>query len=182
MKRCIAVLLSVCCINSIATAQRLEIVDAQSEVRFSIKNFGIPVQGSFIGLKGEVAFYENNLAGSNINVSVSTATVNTGIGARDGHLRKEDYFDVGKYPIISFNSVEIVRGSVLGSYIVKGTLSIKGIAKTININFKATKQGRGYLFTGEFTVNRRDFGVGGSSFILSDNVTVKLSVQAAVPN
>lgn len=180
MGRGIFFLILLICLGSHTYGQRFKVVGEQSEIKFTVKNFGIPVQGSFSGLKGEIIFDENSLAGSHISLSIGSGTVNTGIGARDGHLRKADYFDVGKYPTMSFTSDEITKGSGAGGFVVKGILSIKGVAKPISITCNATKQGGGWLFNGEFTVNRREYGVGGGSFILSDIVSVKFSVQTAL--
>jgi polyisoprenoid-binding protein YceI len=57
-------------------------------------------------------------------------------------------------------------------------ITIKGVTKPVEFGFGATPKNGGYAFDGEFTINRRDFGVGGSSISLSDNLTVALSVFA----
>jgi polyisoprenoid-binding protein YceI len=59
-----------------------------------------------------------------------------------------------------------------------GNLTIKGVTKPIEFGFGATPKNGGYLFDGEFKINRRDFGVGGNSVSLSDKLTVTLSVFA----
>jgi polyisoprenoid-binding protein YceI len=59
-----------------------------------------------------------------------------------------------------------------------GNLIIKGVSKEIKFPFKATPKDDGFLFEGEFKINRRDFKVGGNSLSLSDDVTVSLSVFA----
>jgi len=59
-----------------------------------------------------------------------------------------------------------------------GNLTIKGVTKPVEFGFSASPQNGGYVFDGEFKINRRDFGVGESSVSLSDNLTVTLSVFA----
>src|SRR5215208_240786 len=81
--------------------------DAGSKVRFVIKNFGINTGGTFEGLTGNIIFDPANLASASFNVSVDGKTVDTDVEARDNHLRKEEYFDVEKYPRLSFRSTKI---------------------------------------------------------------------------
>jgi len=65
-----------------------------------------------------------------------------------------------------------------GYYYLFGNLTIKGVTKEVKFPFTATAKDGGYLFEGSFKLNRRDFGVGGSSLSLGDDLTVSLSVLA----
>ncbi len=165
-------------LHSTGWGQEYSPVDKSSAIKFSIKNFGLPVGGSFTGLQGTIHFNSSALALSMFNVSVDANTVNTGMGARDNHLRKEEYFNVQKYPILSFVSKQITAGDKPGKYLLTGTFTIKGISKQISLPFTVVSQNDGLLFTGECKLNRKDFKVGGSSFVLSDNLMVSLSVFA----
>ena len=153
-------------------------VDAGSKVHFVIKNFGIKTGGDFTGLKGSIEFDPVNFAASSFNVTVDAATINTDNSSRDGHLKKSEYFDVAKYKVISFKSTKVVKSSVAGRFYVYGDLTIKGVTKPVEFGFGATPKNGGYVFDGEFTINRRNFGVGGSSVSMSDNLNVSLSVFA----
>jgi polyisoprenoid-binding protein YceI len=152
-------------------------VDERTSVKFSIKNFGFSTGGSFTGLKGNIQFDINNPATASFAVTVDAASVNTDNSARDKHLRKEEYFDVAKYPLIGFKSTNITRDAA-GKFLITGSLTIKGVTKQIAFPFKAVAQNNGYLFSGLFTINRRDFSVGGNSMVLADNVQVSLTVFA----
>ena len=156
-------------------AQQYTPVDAESSVKFLIKNFGLNVDGSFKGLRGKMIFNPANSGESGFNVSVDAASVNTGNGTRDNHLRKDDYFDVIKYPTINFVSTKIIATGKPGQYTVDGNFTIKGISKPVSFPFVVSNNGN--LFTGEFKINRRDFKVGGNSWFLSDDVTVTLNVS-----
>lgn len=156
-------------------AQDYTPVDSSSAIKFSIKNFGIRVYGSFKGLKGRVSFNPANLAASSINVSVDATTINTGNGSRDGHLKKEEYFNTAKFPQISFTSTKISNSTRAGTLYIEGKVTIKGVTKILSFPFTATPKPGGYLFAGEFNLNRRDFGVGGSSLVMSDNLTVSIT-------
>lgn len=159
-------------------SQALTIVESNSTVKFKIKNFGFnTVDGSFTGLQGTISFDPNNLASCSFNVSVAANTVNTGITKRDNHLRKEEYFDVNKYPRIKFVSTKVTKSTKDGVLFMFGKLTIKNTTKDVSFPFTATPQQNGYVFKGEFKINRIDFGVGGSSTV-GDNATILLNVFA----
>ena len=151
-------------------------VDAGSDVKFSIKNFGLSVTGTLKGLQGKIIFDPANPPAASFNVTVDVATINTGNGARDKHLKKEDYFDEANHPKITFISSKVTGKA--GTYTVVGQLNIKGISKQITFPFTATAGKNSYQFAGQFTINRRDFKVGGSSWVLSDELTVTLNISA----
>ncbi len=158
-------------------AQRLVPKAEGSSVGFAIKNFGLTVNGSFTGLQGAVAFNPANPTAANFNVTVDAGTVNTGNNSRDGHLKKEDYFNSTAFPKISIVSTKVSNAGKAGSYLFEGVVTIKGKAKNISFPFTAVASGDGYLFEGSFKINRRDFKVGGSSLVLSDMLTVNLKIK-----
>ena len=176
MKKHILLITTAIFLSYILVAQNFLPTDDGSEIKFTIKNLGLNVSGNFKGLKGNMVFDKANLSMSSFNVSVEVATINTGIEARNNHLKKEEYFDVAKYPEISFVSKKISNSTKEGELFLEGDITIKGVAKSISFPFTATAKGNDYLFEGEFMLNRRDFGVGGSSLIMADNLTVSLSV------
>ena len=159
-------------------AQNYVPVAAGSAIKFSIKNFAVNVGGSFTGLKGTIHFNEADQASAMFDVTVDANSVNTGNNGRDNHLKKEEYFYVQKYPAIRFVSKHVITPGEPGLFTMTGIMMIKGVSKEISFPFNVTKQQDGLLFTGTVKLNRRDFKVGGSSLILSDNLTVSLSVFA----
>ena len=161
-----------------AFGQNYTPTDAGSKVRFVIKNFGINTGGTFEGLTGSILFDPANLAGASFNVSVDAKSVDTDMEARDNHLRKEEYFDVEKYPKLSFRSTKITTTNKEGYLFMFGVITIKNISKEISFPFQQTSKDGGVLFEGEFKLNRRDFGVGGKSFSMSDELNVELSIFA----
>jgi polyisoprenoid-binding protein YceI len=140
-------------------------------IGFVIKNAGFNVDGSFKGLTYKLKFDDGG-ANDVINASVDASTINTNNGARDKHLRKSDYFDVEKYPKISLKSVSFTKLST-GKY--KGTfkLTIKATTKTVEIPFTFNKG----AFEGEVEINRLDYGVGESSWVLSNTVKIKVKIN-----
>jgi len=160
-----------------SVAQEYHPAEQGSSVTFKIKNFGFTVDGSFTGLQGTILFDPKDPAKASFDVSVDAASVNTDNDPRDSHLKKEDYFDVQNYPRIRFVSTSITPGGKDGKYTISGKLTIKTTTKDISFPFTASPMGNDYIFGGEFTINRKDFGVGGSS-TLSNSLTVSLAVLA----
>ncbi len=153
-------------------------VDDGSSVHFVIKNFGIKTGGDFTGVKGSIKFDPVNFTSSVFDVTIEANTIDTDNSSRDGHLRKAEYFDVAKFKTIGFKSTKVIKSSVAGRFFIYGDLTIKGVTKPVEFGFGATPKDGGYVFDGEFTINRRDFGVGGNSISLSDKLTVSLKVLA----
>jgi polyisoprenoid-binding protein YceI len=170
----IASLLTIVMVANLAMAQ-YKPVDNGSSIHFTIKNFGIGTGGSFTGLLGDIKFDINDLVGANFNVSIDANSINTGNETRDNHLRQETYFDVKNYPRISFVSTKITNSTKAGVLFVSGKLTIKNQSKDVSFPFTATPSGNGYLFKGTFNIDRKDFGVGGTSTI-SNNLEIQLNI------
>lgn len=153
-------------------------VDAGSSVKFHIRNFGFGVTGGFTGLSGKIQFDPAHLGDAVIDVSVDASTVNTDNSMRDDHLRRPDYFDAQKYPRIRLVSTTVSQGSKKGVFLFSGKLMLKNHVKELSFPFTAEAQGGGgYRFKGGFSINRKEFEVGGTSTI-SDNLDVELDVIA----
>ncbi len=147
------------------------------QVKFKIRNAGLNVDGVFTGLQTTIKFDPNAAAESYILASVESKTVNSDNSMRDNHLKKSDYFDVVKYPKITIESTGI---TLENAQHYKGVfkITIKNKTKELTIPFTFVEKDGKATFEGKFVINRKDFGIGGSSFILSDNVeiVVKLNV------
>lgn len=159
-------------------AQSLTPVDNESKLHFVINNFGIATGGDFTGLTGSIKFDPADLATAEFDVSVDANSVDTDIEARDNHLRKAEFLDVKNFPRISFKSTKVSKTNKDGFLYMFGNITIKGVTKDVKFPFTATPKNGGYLFEGNFRLNRRDFGVGKNSVSLSDDLTVSLSVFA----
>jgi polyisoprenoid-binding protein YceI len=157
------------------TAQQLQLKDNESAINFTINNFGIPTRGTLKELTGSIVWMQQQPSLSKIQATVQTETINTGITARDNHLKKESYFDIAKYPTIAIvsNSISLEKAN---TYIFEGSLTIKNKLQKISFPFTVQKTDKGFLFEGNFEINRRDFNVGGNSLSLADKVKVNLRV------
>lgn len=149
---------------------------SKSKVAFKIKNAGINVNGTFDSFECVIQYNPKAHAPSAISGTIQVSAINTGIEARDKHLRKEEFFDVEKYPTITFESTQILKTS--SGFEADGNLMIKGVKKAVKIPFTYTGSDAGGVFEGTLTLNRRDYAVGGSSVTMSDEVEIALTVTA----
>jgi polyisoprenoid-binding protein YceI len=159
----------------IASAQ-YKPVDKESSLKFTIANFGFDVHGSFGGFQGNITFDLQNPATASFDVTIDASTINTDNSSRDKHLKEDNYFDVANYPRIRFLSTKITGKG--GAFTMNGHLTIKGKSKDVSFPFTASPADDGYLFKGSFKINRKDFGIGGTSTI-SNELEVVLNVHAA---
>ena len=164
-------------IQAACFGQEYKPTDQGSTIAFEIKNFGFNSKGSFSGLEGKITWDPKDPSKAAFDVSINAASVNTDNETRDNHLRKESYFDVEKYPRIRLVSTGVSGPDNTGHYTFNGKLTMKNTTKDISFPFIATPMADDVIFKGGFTINRRDFDVGGGS-TLSNNLTVSLTVLA----
>ncbi len=178
MMKFFLIFLLFCSLNT--HAQSLTPVDSSSKVHFVIKNFGINTGGNLSGLKGNITFFPDSLSACKFNVSVRVSTIDTDNNMRDKSLASDEYFDAEKFPSITIESAKIEKTNktAAGFYYFNGSLTIKGVTKNISFPFQAKEENNGFLFTGNFDINRMDFGLGQQSIVLSNQASVTLSVFA----
>ena len=150
---------------------------AGSTIQFKIKNLGFNVTGALGGIAGQIHFDPAHPEDAAFDVTVEAGTIDTENGMRDDHLRGESYFNVQRYPRIRLVSTHISPHKK-GSYLFTGQLTIKDHTKEVSFPFTAAEaRGGGYRFMGAFTINRKDFDIGGFSTI-SNELEVTLDVTA----
>jgi polyisoprenoid-binding protein YceI len=139
-------------------------VDAShSSVAFSVRHLMVSkVRGRFTAFTGSATIAANPLE-SRIDATVELGSVDTSDAGRDEHLRGEDFFDVAKFPTMTFNSTKITEDG--GDYKLEGNLTIKGVTKPVvfDLEFEGTGTDpwgntRGG-FSAETEINRKDWGL-----------------------
>jgi polyisoprenoid-binding protein YceI len=172
------------------TAQSTWAIDAaHSQVGFAVKHLMIStVRGRFTGVAGTVQVDERDWTKSIANITIDTATVGTGQSDRDAHLRSADFFDVEKYPAITFVSTRIEPGDK-GHFTLVGDLTIHGVTREVAL--ACTEEGRGgdpwggerIAFSATTAIDRRDFGLTWSQaletggLVVSNVVKISLEVE-----
>lgn len=163
-------------------------VDADhSGVNFTIRHFVSNVPGLFKDYEGTIVYDKDNPAGSKVEFTVQAASIDTGNADRDKHLRSADFFDVEKFPTLTFTSTA-VKAQDKDTLEVTGDLTMHGVTKqvTIPVDFLGTAKtpnGEKAGFETTFTLNRKDYGiiwnrVMDTGPVLGEDVKVTISVEA----
>ncbi len=159
-----------------------------STIDFSVKHMMFAtVHGRFDGFRGTIRFDRDRPNDAEVEVEIDAATIDTGTGARDAHLRSADFLDTEHFPIATFHSTSVEGGE---SFVINGELTIRDITHPIPL--KAEYQGRGVHPSGvevagfEATgkLNRKDFGLNwnqaleSGGVLVSDEVKIDITLQA----
>ena len=166
MKRFFATLLAFFVIPIFAYGASWQIDPDHSSFQFKVRHLMVSnVKGDFTKVKGMVTIDEQNISNLNVEITIDAASVNTGHAKRDEHLRSADFFDVTKYPIITFVSKKIEK---TGANMLKviGDLTIRGVTKEMAVDVEgptAEVKDPGGNFrrgaTATAKINRQDFGI-----------------------
>ncbi|ACU59805.1 YceI family protein [Chitinophaga pinensis] len=141
---------------------------------YSIKFSGSGANGIFKDLKGQVVFDEKNPAASKFDVTIAVSSINTGNGLKNTHAKGGKWFDASKFPTIHFVSSKVTKTAT--GYDAQGELEMHGVKKPFTIPFTFAKNGNGGTFTGNFDVNRVDFGIGEAGGRVDDVFKLQVSV------
>lgn len=171
-----------------ASAQVSWKVDAShSKLGFSVTHMMVSeTEGKFKVYSGQVSSKtEMDFTDATISFSVDAASINTEDEKRDGHLKSPDFFDVAKYPSISFKSTSMKpSGKGATSYNVEGDLTMHGVTKKVKfLAIGAAKTVKdpygnirnGFKITG--TINRKDFGLNWNAALEAGGVAVSEEVK-----
>jgi polyisoprenoid-binding protein YceI len=161
-----------------------------SAAQFSVRHLGVStVRGAFTKVSGTVQYDAANLSKSSIQATIDAASVDTRVEMRDNDLRSPNFFDVQKYPTITFQSKK-VEAAGAGKLKVTGDLTIHGVTKEVVLDVDgptpAVKDpmGKDRLRMGASAttkINRNDFGVSGRPGIVGDDITITLDVEMTAP-
>jgi polyisoprenoid-binding protein YceI len=156
-----------------------------SEVSFKIRHMLAKVSGRFTKFSGEIKVDTKDISKSSVAVSIDAASINTDNEMRDGHLKKPDFFDVEKYPVITFKSTS-VKEVAKGKLEVTGDFTLRGVTKRITfpITNAGTQPGMkpgtvvaGFV-DGALSINRSDYGITYGAGMVGDEVAISLNVEA----
>lgn len=135
-----------------------------SEIGFTARHAMVTkVRGSFTEFSG-TASSEENLNNAQVNVEIDVNSADTRNADRDGHLKTGDFFEVEKFPKITFTSTEVTANDD-ETLVVTGDLTIKDVTKSVTIDFEFNGEAVDPFgntrvgFEGQTTINRKDFGL-----------------------
>jgi polyisoprenoid-binding protein YceI len=174
-------------VAEMTTAQSYEIDKDHSKVSFEVAHLVIStVTGEFKKFKGTFKFNPEDFSQTQIEASAEAASVDTSVKKRDDHLKSPDFFDVKKYPSMTFKSTSAKKTGDK-TFDLVGDLTIRGVTKTatFKINYKGqikSKYNVTQAFKGTSEINRKDFGVNFQNIVESgpvvgDTVTINITCE-----
>ena len=171
------------------TATRTYKIDkSHSEAVFQVRHLVTKVRGRFTDFEGAIEYNEASPELSTVNFSIKTASIDTAEGDRDKHLRSPDFFEVDKYPELTFRSKKMTKRG--DAYDVTGDLTIHGVTKEVVLpvahlgKAKDPWGGERLGFEVETSLNRKDYGLAFNvaletgGFLVGDEVKISIEIQA----
>jgi polyisoprenoid-binding protein YceI len=164
--RSIASLLTLVAAASSASAGTWQVDPAHSAAQFSVKHLMVStVRGQFQKMSGTVDLDESDMTKSKIHLTIDPSSIDTREPKRDAHLKSPDFFDVEKFPTMTFESTAVTKSGD-GTYDVTGDLTMHGITHPVTLKVDGPtdaiknpwgKSVRGVTATG--TIQRKDWGL-----------------------
>jgi polyisoprenoid-binding protein YceI len=185
-----AAVLSVLAFSTAWSADVYDIDAQHSQVGFTVKHLGIStVPGKFEKFSGTITLGKPDPTAAKVAAVIEADSVNTGVEARDKHLKSPDFFDAAKFTTLKFVSV---KNSPLkdGQFVMEGKLTMHGVTKPVKMDVQfggSAKDPWGSeraAFTATGTVNRKDFGMvwnkvlDNGGVMVSDEVKITLQIEA----
>jgi polyisoprenoid-binding protein YceI len=173
-----------------AAVETYKIDPGHSQVGFSIRHFFSKIPGKFNTYEGTIALDPQDLSKSVVEVSIDTASIDTGNKDRDSHLQSPDFFDAQKFPKMTFKSTSIVPQGT-NKATMKGDLTMHGVTKPVTLDVEILGMGTGMGgrktagFEAKGKLNRQDFGVAwnkaleGGGAVLGDEVEIAINIEGA---
>jgi len=176
--------------GSALAAEPFAVDKAHSEATFQIRHLVSRISGKFNDFTGNISIDRANPSASSVEFTIKTASIDTGNENRDKDLRSANFFEVDKFPEISFKSTSIKLSSKKDVYDVTGTFTMHGVTKTITLpvefnGFIKDPWGNERAGFGiHTTLNRKDYGINWNKVLdnggtmLSDDVDVNINIEA----
>jgi polyisoprenoid-binding protein YceI len=165
-------------------ADTFQIDPVHTEAGFQIRHVLTKVRGRFPKLTGTILYDQVNPAKSSVDVTIDAASITTENETRDKDLRSARFFDVAKYPTLTFKSTE-VKQVAKDQLEVTGSFTLHGVTKTITIPVKALGVAPGMApnttvagFEGSLTIKRSEYGITTYIPVVGDEVEISLNVEA----
>ncbi len=155
-----------------------------STAQFSVRHMGIStVRGNFTKVSGSAQYDAKDVTKSSLEATIDANSIDTRVEMRDNDLRSPNYFDVQKYPTITFKSKK-VEAAGEGKLKITGDLTIRGTTKEVVLDVDGPSapitdpRGNQHIGASATTkVSRKDFGVSGAPTMVGDEVTITLDVE-----
>ncbi|MCL4814037.1 MAG: YceI family protein [Vicinamibacteraceae bacterium] len=188
MIRASVLALAAALLASPAAAQTTWQIDGtHSQATFAVTHMMVAtVRGEFGKMSGTVQYDGKDLSSIVVDATIDATTISTREPKRDAHLKSADFFDVEKYPAITFKSKRVVPGTA-GNFKLVGDLTMRGVTREVTLDVAGPTppvKGRGgetrVGATATTTLNRKDFGVSWSAALDGGGVVVGDEVKVTI--
>lgn len=168
-----------------AAAETYAIDSSHSQVLFTYSHLGFSnITGRFDTVEGQITYDPAEPTQAKVNVTIPIASISTGVADLDEHLKKDDFFDAPKHPTATFTSTKVEPAGE-GRLRVTGDLTMHGVTKPATLNVTVNKIGEHPMakmpsagFDATATVKRSDFGIDKGVPHVSDEVRIRITVEA----
>ena len=164
-----------------AEVTRFRIQPEASELTFHATSRLMNADGRFSRFAGDVTVDPADLNTARVTVSVEAASLDTGISRRDRHLRSEDFFDVEKFPAITFESLRVEGAG--RRLLVVGRLTLRGVTREVRVPVDVSVAGKRLEARGQFDVKRTDHGLSYDSAVnpIGEQVRIAFAFRGQAP-
>ncbi|HDN27981.1 MAG TPA: YceI family protein, partial [Thioploca sp.] len=144
---------------SVQAREYRHLLSNQSDLTFSYRQMGVPMEGKFSRFTGDIIFNHVDTSTANIRFDVDLSSIDVGYADGNEEILGTQWLNVDTHPTATFQSNKIIT---LGNdkFETQGQLTIKGTTLAISAPFTMTTGVDAAVFTGSFTLNRLDFGIG----------------------
>lgn len=192
MKRILASFATIVALSlpALASATTWNVDPDHSNIGFKVRHLMISnVKGSFDNHVCVVDIDDRDITKSKVEVTIDTASINTNVKKRDEHLRSADFFDVAKYPTMTFVSKKVAKAGK-DKLKVTGDLTLHGVTKEVVLDVEGptreSKDPWGNIRSGALAstkINRKDFGLVWNAVLetggvaVGEEVTINLEIE-----
>jgi polyisoprenoid-binding protein YceI len=185
----LAALLAVAPALALAAPTAFKLDPSHSQVGFSVRHLVISnVRGEFTKYEGTVALDDADPAKSTVEATIDVGSVDTRVADRDAHLKSPDFFDVAKYPTMTFKSTKVARAGK-DKLAVTGDLTLHGVTRPVVLDVAVTPEVKGMFgetrraFAATTKINRKDFGLTWNKVVeagpaVGDEIAITLDLEA----
>jgi polyisoprenoid-binding protein YceI len=169
-------------VGTFAGTATWQIDPMHSSAQFSVRHFGISnVKGEFEKIGGTVMLDDQDISKSSVSATIDASTINTRVQKRDDDLKSDKFFDVAKFPTLTFQSTKIWKTGD-GTAKMTGNLTMHGVTKEVTfdvsgptapVNAMGVRRGA----SATTTISRKDFGLTADAGLVGDDVTITLDIE-----
>jgi polyisoprenoid-binding protein YceI len=159
---------------------------AHTHAEFAVRHLMIStVKGRFGTLTGAVTGDDATPSSLKVNATIDVASIDTRVADRDTHLKSPDFFDVQKFPSITFASKRIT-GAITGDFQIVGDLTIHGVTKEVTLDVTAEGRGKDPWggeragFSAQTKIDRREFGLGWNQMLEAGGIAVGNDIKISI--